>query len=89
MRTVFSSSFIFVTIWANLKQNDGSTVVFGANFDQQERCAPKFCMAFFTGFGFLTIRANLKENDSWPECFDANFEQQESCARCFGEVFAL
>jgi len=38
LRTLFRTRFSFLTIRANLKQNDSSAVLFGANFQQQHSC---------------------------------------------------
>ena len=42
LRTLFCRSFSFLTITANLKQNDSCAVWFAANFKQEQSCARRF-----------------------------------------------
>ena len=95
MRTVFSSSFTFVAIRANLKQKDSCVVWLGANFEEQHGCArcllqvlSRRALHNFNVFRpFLTKGAHFKQSQSCAKRFNANFTQNHSCTGFFHKIY--
>ena len=78
----FLTGFSYLTIRANLKQNDSCAVGLGNNFEQQHGCAQCFEQVLaFQEMSPISSKTTNAQCDLGPI-----FEQNESCARRFSQI---
>ena len=86
MRSLFRTSFCFLTKVANFKPNDSCPECFDANFKQKDSFARSFGQVLAR---YQKTQSSTKSTAAQRVLTDANFEQQDSCARCLGHVLAF